>query len=162
MTNPYAPTTREEAPGREDTRDRADVYIDSLPPPIAKAAALAWFALAFFVGIFCVHILTDLRVTVVVGSLGAIHFLLALGCVGVGIGILRGSVLAAILGFGATPFLLIASVFALWTGALAGLLALGPLLLAPALTAASWKAVVTVGRARAVLAREPEADGPRG
>jgi hypothetical protein len=160
--NPYAPPEAHDRPGVHDDRDGADLFIDSLAPPIVKGAALAWFSLGVFTTLFFLHIVTDLRQTPFVIVLGVVHFLLVLSCVGVGVGLLRGRSAAVWVGLGATPFLVLAAGFALFTGALAGLMALGLVLLAPALSAVGRKAVVKMGLARRLMAaaKEREVTGP--
>jgi len=158
VINPYAPPTSNEGAHEHDGRDRADLFIDSIPPPILKGAAILWFSLGVFVTLFFLHIVTDLRMTTVVGVLAVIHFALALACFGIGVGILRGRIGVAVLGLGVTPVIVMACAFALWTGAFAGFLALGLVLLAPALTAVSWKSIAKVGRAKALLASPQHRD----
>jgi len=152
MNNPYAPPTAHDAAPVVDERDRADLFIDSLPPPILKGAALAWFVMGLAVAFFLLHIVTDLVLTAVVIGVAIVHGLLALACFGVAAGLLRGKKSLAWLGFVLAPVLFIASGFALYTGALAGLMAMALVLLAPALTAAAWSSIGKVGRARELLA----------
>jgi hypothetical protein len=157
--NPYAPPESHARPAANDARDHAELFIDSLPPPVLKGAAIAWFALAALMGFFSVHILVDLRLTPAIGILCGAHVALAAASAGVGIGIFRGRTSLAVVGFGVTPFLLMACTFALFTGALAGLMGLGLVLIGPALTAASLKAIAKVGHARELLASHDEAGG---
>jgi hypothetical protein len=160
VTNPYAPPASDASRLAHDGRDRADLFIDSLPPPILKAAALAWFATGALLAFFCLHILVDLRVTTVVGALAGVHAALGAAAFGVAMGLLRGRTSVAVIGFGVTPFLLLACAFALSTGALAGMMGLGLVVLSPALTAASLGSVAKVGKARELLAAQHEADEP--
>ncbi len=158
MTNPYAPPKAHARPAANDARDRADLYIDSLPPPVLKAAALAWLALSGLMAFFAAHILLDLRLTPVMDVVCVLHVALALSSFAVAIGLMRGRTALAVVGFGVTPFLMLACLFALLTGALAGLMGLSLVLGAPALTAASLKAVAKVGQARDQLASHERAD----
>lgn len=162
MTNPYAPPEAHAQAAANDGRDRADLYIDSLPPPVLKAAALAWLALFALMALFAAHILMDLRRTPVIDVVCVVHAALALSSLGVAVGLLRGRTALAMVGFGVTPFLMLACLFALLTGALAGLMGFGLVLGAPALTAASLSAVAKVGKARDLLASHERADRAAG
>jgi hypothetical protein len=159
-TNPYAAPRSSVAADMHAGKDSADLFMETLPPPVLKGAGFSWLALGGINCLLCLRMLLGLEQNVVAGVLEAGHFALALACFAACFGLLRGYAALAVLALPAAPISFGASAFALVTGSLAGMAGMGLVVLAVALTLASRKAFATVAAARVALTRLGRAQSP--
>jgi hypothetical protein len=151
--DPYAPPRAPIGADPHAGMDSADLFIESVAPPILRAAAFAWLGIGAIACLFLLRLLLGVEPNLTAGLLEAGQLVLAIVAFSVGVGVLRGYPVLAIVGFGLAPLALAASLFALLTGSVAGLLGMGVTILAVVLTLASWKALAKVSAARVALAR---------
>jgi hypothetical protein len=151
--NPYAPPRTDAPVDPHAGMDSADLFIESLPPPVLKAAGLSWLASGAIASLLLVRLLLNVEQNAFAGLLEAGQLILALGSFAVGVGLLRGYPALAVVGFVLAPFTFGSSVFALLTGSIAGLAGISVSGLAVLLTLVSWKALGKVSAARVALAR---------
>ncbi len=150
--NPYAAPRGPEEPFRA-AFDSVDLFVETLPPPVLRAA------IGVLIGIGFTMLVLFVRMTIVVAwnptgvVLAASHMVMALVAFIVAWGVREGRIWLAVVGFALSPLVGVASLFALYTRSIAGLVG-GTLALANVgLLVASLAAVETIGRAKAELAR---------
>jgi hypothetical protein len=152
-SNPYAAPTTSTDVNPHAGKDSADLFIETIPPPLLKGAGFAWLALGAVNGLLCLRMLLGLQQNAMAGLLEAGHLVLALACFAGGMGLLRGYPVLAFLTLPLAPLVFAASAFALVTGSIAGLGGLGLVVLASTLTLVSRRSFATVAAARVALAR---------
>jgi hypothetical protein len=146
--DPYAPPR---ASSVASPTDDVDLYLETLPPPLLKAAMGTLGILAFMMLLLAVRLMLAVVATPAAMALEAGHVVLGVACLVVAWGVRRGHVSLLFVGFAICPLAAIASVFALLTGSIGGLFA-GALALASfALLALSYGAVGRIGRAHKAM-----------
>ena len=153
--DPYAPPrAAPAAPAALAASDDVDLYLETLPPPLLKAAFGALVIMGLVVLLLAVRLMIALVATPVAMALEAGHVVLGLSCFAVAWGIKNGYVPLLFVGFVVSPLVGIASIVALLTGSVGGLFGGALALTTLALLALNFGAVARIGRARRAMAQK--------
>ena len=154
--NPYAPPERgvTAAPGRAielGHEDQADLFVQSLPPILLKAAVFVQVLASAFMILFALRLVLAVYQDAVAIFLELAHLAVGVGGFVVVRGLVRGSTVAWISGIVIAPIAIIASLFALLTGSVGGLFCGGLSVASLILIAVNWQNVKRIGVARKAL-----------
>jgi hypothetical protein len=148
--DPYAPPR---APSLAvGPTDDVDLFLETLPPPLLKAAFGALVIMGLVVLLLAVRLMIALVATPMAIALEAGHVVLGLLCFAVGWGIKSGHMPLLFVGFVVCPLVGVASIVALLTGSVGGLFGGALALTTVVLLAFNFQAVARIGRARRAIA----------
>lgn len=154
--NPYAaPETG--GTSRTDNRrelthdDQADLFVQSLPPLLLKAAVFVLGFASVFMLVFAIRLAISVVQEPFAIALELAHVVVGVAGFVAARGLLRGSAAAFVAALVICPLSAIASLFALLTGSPGGLFNGGFSVAAMVLVALNWPAVKKIGLARALL-----------
>ncbi len=154
--NPYSPP----ASGAASTsgkkidlghEDQADLFVQSLPPMLLKAAVFVQVMASAFMILFALRLLLAVYQNGVAISLELAHLAVGVGGFIVARGLVRGSMTAWIAGLVVCPISAIASLFALLTGSVGGLFCGGLSIASLVLIAVNLENVKRIAIARKAL-----------
>ncbi len=154
--NPYAaPESGSTAPsgkGRELAHDdQADLFVQSLPPVLLKAAVFVLGFASVFMLVFAIRLAISVVQDPLAVGLELAHLVVGVAGFVVARGLLRGSTVAFVGALVICPLSAIASLFALLTGSPGGLFNGAFSVAAMVLVALNWPTVKKIGVAHAAL-----------
>lgn len=147
--DPYAPPRAAFGVGPSDD---VDLFLETLPPPLLKAAYGALIIMGLVVLLLAVRLMLALVATPMAVAVEAGHVVLGLMCFLVAWGIKSGYVPILFVGFVVCALVGVASIAALLTGSVGGLLGGALALTTVVLLAFNFSAVARIGRARRAIA----------
>jgi CHASE2 domain-containing sensor protein len=159
VNNPYAAPKADLTRDPHAGKDSADLFIETLPSPVLRAAGVAWLVTGILNLFLAFRMILSLVATPVALLLEASHVAVGLVAFAVGAGLMRGRRVASLAGLALTPFTLGLSAFALVTGSLAGLFGVVLTFVSIALTLATLKEVGRIGEARRALSQRSAEGG---
>ncbi len=148
--DPYAPPR---AASFVAPKDDVDLFLETLPPPLLKAAYGALIIMGLMVLLLAVRLMLALVPTPMAMAIEAGHVLLGLMCFVVAWGIKNGYAPLLFVGFVVCPLVGVASIAALLTGSIGGLFGGALALTTVVLLAFNFSAVTRIGRARDAIAK---------
>lgn len=154
--NPYAapesgamsPSGRENALGHHD---QADLFVQSLPPVMLKAAVFVLGFMSLFMLVFAIRLAISVEQDALAIGLEIAHLVVGVAGFVIARGLLRGSTTAFVASLVVCPLSALASLFALLTGSPGGLFNGGFSVAAVILVALNWPTIKRIGVARAAL-----------